>query len=57
LAILQTVRLGIGMQGEARYCFLLIASLAIWYRSLGTVIVDSVSSPKAESFFDMIDDM
>jgi uncharacterized membrane-anchored protein len=30
---------------------LLIASLFTWYRSLGTISVDSVSSPKAEMFY------
>ncbi|HWH77842.1 MAG TPA: hypothetical protein VNT76_10745, partial [Candidatus Binatus sp.] len=30
---------------------LLIASLAIWYRSLGTISVDTVSSPKAEMYY------
>jgi uncharacterized membrane-anchored protein len=30
---------------------LLMASLAIWYRSLGTISVDTVSSPKAEMFY------
>jgi uncharacterized membrane-anchored protein len=28
-----------------------MGSLAIWYRSLGTVSVDTVSSPKAEMFY------
>ena len=44
--------LGIGYAGGASLLFaLLMASLAIWYRSLGTVSVDSVSSPKAEMFY------
>ena len=44
--------LGIGYAGgSALLLTLLIASLAIWYRSLGTVSVDSVSSPKAEMFY------
>ena len=30
---------------------LLMASLAIWYRSLGTILVDTVNSPKAEMFY------
>jgi len=30
---------------------LLMASLAIWYRSLGTILVDTVSSTKAEMFY------
>ena len=44
--------LGIGYAGGASLLFvLLMASLAIWYRSLGTVSVDTVSSPKAEMFY------
>jgi uncharacterized membrane-anchored protein len=44
--------LGIGYAGGASILFaLLLASLAIWYRSLGTVSVDTVSSPKAEMFY------
>jgi uncharacterized membrane-anchored protein len=44
--------LGIGYAGGSSLLFvLLIASLAIWYRSLGTVSVDSVSAPKAEIFY------
>lgn len=44
--------LGIGYAGGSSLLFvLLIASLAIWYRSLGTVSVDTVSSPKAEMFY------
>lgn len=44
--------LGIGYAGGASLLFfLLIASLAIWYRSLGSVSVDTVSSPKAEMFY------
>ena len=44
--------LGIGYAGGASLLFaLLIASLVIWYRSLGTVSVDGVSSPKAEMFY------
>jgi uncharacterized membrane-anchored protein len=44
--------LGIGYAGGASLLFaLLIASLAVWYRSLGTVSVDGVSSPKAEMFY------
>src|SRR5882724_4581527 len=41
--------LGIGYAGGSSLLFtLLIASLFVWYRSLGTVSVDTVSSPKAE---------
>lgn len=44
--------LGIGYPGGASLLFLLlIASLAAWYRTLGTVSVASVSSPKAEAFY------
>lgn len=44
--------LGIGYAGGASLLFvLLMASLAIWYRALGTVSVDTVSSPKAEMFY------
>ncbi len=44
--------LGIGYAGGSSLLFvLLMTSLAIWYRSLGTVSVDSVSSPKAEMFY------
>lgn len=44
--------LGIGYAGGASLLFaLLMASLAIWYRSLGTVSVATVSSPKAEMFY------
>lgn len=44
--------LGIGYAGGASLLFaLLMASLAIWYRSLGSVSVDTVGSPKAEIFY------
>jgi len=44
--------LGIGYAGGASLLFaLLMASLAIWYRSLGTVSADTISSPKAEMFY------
>jgi uncharacterized membrane-anchored protein len=44
--------LGIGYAGGSSLLFtLIIASLAIWYRSLGTVSVDTISSPKAEKFY------
>lgn len=44
--------LGIGYTGGASLLFaLLIASLVIWYRSLGSVSVDTVSSPKEEIFY------
>jgi len=44
--------LGIGYAGGSSLLFaLLMASLAIWYRSLGTISVHTVSSPKAEMFY------
>ena len=44
--------LGIGYTGGAALLFiLLMASLAIWHWSLGSVSVASVSSPKAEMFY------
>ena len=44
--------LGIGYTGGASLLFvLLMASLAIWYKSFGSVSVDTVSSPKEEMFY------
>ena len=44
--------LGIGYAGGASLLFvLLMASLALWHRVLGTVSVESISSPKAELFY------
>jgi uncharacterized membrane-anchored protein len=44
--------LGIGYAGGAAILlFLVIASLVVWYRSLGSVAVDTVSSPKSEMFY------
>ena len=44
--------LGIGYAGGSALLFaLLMATLAVWYRSLGTISVDSVNSPKAEMFY------
>jgi uncharacterized membrane-anchored protein len=44
--------LGIGYAGGASLLFaLLMASLAAWYRTMGAVSVDTVSSPKAEIFY------
>jgi uncharacterized membrane-anchored protein len=44
--------LGIGYTGGASILFvLLMASLAVWYWSLGSVSVESVSSAKAEMFY------
>lgn len=44
--------LGIGYAGGASILLvLLIGSLFVWYRTMGTIAVDSVSSPKAEIFY------
>jgi uncharacterized membrane-anchored protein len=44
--------LGIGYAGGASLLFMLVmTSLAIWYWSLGSVSVNSISSPKAEMFY------
>ena len=44
--------LGIGYAGGTSLLFaLLMASLATWYRVLGSVSMDTVSSPKAEMFY------
>lgn len=44
--------LGIGYAGGTSVLFvLLLASLAIWHRSLGSVSVDTVSSPKEQMFY------
>ena len=44
--------LGIGYTGGSSLLLvLLIASLAIWYRTLGSVSIETVSSPKAEMFY------
>ncbi len=44
--------LGIGYAGGTSILLLLLMlSLAIWYRTMGTVSVDSVKSPKAEMFY------
>ena len=44
--------LGIGYAGGSSVLFLLLmTSLVIWYRTLGSVSVDTVSSPKAEIFY------
>jgi len=44
--------LGVGYAGGSTLLFaLLLGSLAIWYRTLGTVSVISISSPKAEAFY------
>ena len=44
--------LGIGYAGGTTLLFsLLMASLFVWYRTLGSVAVDTVSSPKSEMFY------
>ena len=44
--------LGIGYAGGSSVLFiLLMASLFVWYRTLGSVAVDTVSSPKSELFY------
>ncbi|MFZ3321673.1 MAG: hypothetical protein WA190_04815 [Usitatibacter sp.] len=44
--------LGIGYAGgSAILLALLAASLLIWYRTLGSIAVDSVASPKSEAFY------
>ena len=44
--------LGIGYPGGTTLLFvLLVASLGAWYRSMGSVSIDTVSSPKAEAFY------
>ncbi len=44
--------LGIGYAGgTSLLLILLLASLAIWHKSLGSVAVDTVSSPKAEMYY------
>ena len=52
LADFSTRSLGIGYTGGSTLLLaLLLASLAIWYKTLGSVSVDTVSSPKAEMFY------
>jgi uncharacterized membrane-anchored protein len=44
--------LGIGYAGGSSLLFvLLMASLAVWYWSLGSISVDTVSTPKVEMFY------
>lgn len=44
--------LGIGYTGGATLLFgLLLVSLAVWHRSMGSISVETVSSPKAEMFY------
>jgi len=44
--------LGVGYAGGTTILFLLLmASLYVWYRTLGTVAVNSIASPKSEMFY------
>ena len=44
--------LGIGYTGGSSILFvLLLASLAVWYRTMGSISVDTVNNPKAEIFY------
>src|SRR5208283_450271 len=44
--------LGIGYAGGTTLLLtLLMTSLAVWYRTMGSVSVDTVSEPKAEIFY------
>jgi uncharacterized membrane-anchored protein len=44
--------LGIGYAGGASLLFvLLMTSLAVWHRTLGSVSIGSISSPKSEAFY------
>lgn len=44
--------LGIGYAGGASTLFvLLMASLFVWYRAMGSISVDTVRTPKAETFY------
>ncbi|MDB6006180.1 MAG: integral rane protein [Prosthecobacter sp.] len=52
LADFSTRSLGIGYAGGSLILFaLLMASLFVWHRNLGSVAVNTVSSPKAEVFY------
>jgi uncharacterized membrane-anchored protein len=52
LADFATCSLGIGYTGgSALLLTLLLVSLAVWYKTMGTVSVSSINSPKAELFY------
>lgn len=52
LADFATRSLGIGYAGGSTLLFaLLLGSLAVWYKTLGSVSVDSLNTPKAEIFY------
>ncbi len=52
LADYATRSLGVGYAGgSALLLVLLLASIAVWYRAMGTVSVESVSTPRSEMFY------
>lgn len=52
LADFATRSIGIGYTGGSLLLLTcVIASLAVWYRTLGTIAVDSVATPRAEMFY------
>lgn len=52
MADFATRSMGIGYTGGSALLFvLLLASLAVWRRSMGTVSVDSITTPRAEMFY------
>ncbi len=52
LADFATRSLGIGYAGGSTLLFgLLLGSLFVWYKSMGTVSVESIRTPKAEMFY------
>jgi uncharacterized membrane-anchored protein len=52
IADFATRSLGIGYAGGSTLLFvLLVASLITWYRSIGTIAVESINTPKAEMFY------
>lgn len=52
LADFSTRSLGVGYAGGSTLLFsLLLASLFVWHKSMGTVSVESIKTPKAEMFY------
>src|SRR5262245_13435488 len=52
LADFATRSLGIGYSGGSSLLLvLLLTSIAVWYRTMGTVSVESVTTPRAEMFY------
>lgn len=52
LADFATRSIGIGYAGgSALLLALLLVSMLVWYRNMGTLAVDSISSPRAESYY------